>query len=227
VATGGLAADNTFRFSTKQIDPESGLYYFGYRDFGAGLGRWTSRDPIGENGGGNLYAAMLNRPVDVIDILGMAGATTHGIEKCLPGDDCAKLTSKIKRLVASLAERRSEMEPYSISGQSWENYVGHAIQVQQQFTMLINCFKLYEAHKPPCCGNAPFFNPFPLPGWKPEPYRPPVKEIETTERVTVDGTAVAAGVGAVVVVLVIKKAVGVLMLPTPAAPAGVALIVTP
>ena len=53
-------------------------------------------------------------------------------------------------------------------------YVGHAIQIRQQFTMLTKCQALYYAHNPPCCDGGksppPHYDPFPLPPWKPEPY---------------------------------------------------------
>ena len=39
---------NPFRFSTKYFDAETGLYYYGYRYYSPNLGRWISRDPIGE-----------------------------------------------------------------------------------------------------------------------------------------------------------------------------------
>jgi len=41
---------NPFRFSTKNLDSESGLYYYGYRQYSPEIGRWLSRDPIGEEG---------------------------------------------------------------------------------------------------------------------------------------------------------------------------------
>jgi len=47
-ATGPLAAENLFRFSTKYTDPETGLVYYGYRYCNPPTGRWLSRDPIGE-----------------------------------------------------------------------------------------------------------------------------------------------------------------------------------
>jgi len=46
-ATGPLAADNPFRFSTKCTDSETGLLYYGYRYYSPTLGRWLSRDPVG------------------------------------------------------------------------------------------------------------------------------------------------------------------------------------
>ena len=50
-ATGDKAADFNHRFSTKYQNNQTGLYYYGYRYYSAELGRWLSRDPIGEIGG--------------------------------------------------------------------------------------------------------------------------------------------------------------------------------
>jgi RHS repeat-associated protein len=48
VATGILAATNPYRFSTKYLDAESNLYYYGYRYYDPNTGRWLSRDPMGD-----------------------------------------------------------------------------------------------------------------------------------------------------------------------------------
>ncbi len=66
--------DNPFRFSTKWFDEETGLYYYGYRYYSTRLGRWISRDPIGERGGLNVYAFVENIPTQVIDPLGEVGS---------------------------------------------------------------------------------------------------------------------------------------------------------
>ena len=57
----------TFRFSTKYLDTETGLYYFGYRYYLPRLGRWINRDPISEEGGVNLYGYVGNGPIDGVD----------------------------------------------------------------------------------------------------------------------------------------------------------------
>ncbi len=43
------------RFSTKWQDDYTGLYDYGYRWYWPEIGRWMNRDPIGEEGGENLY----------------------------------------------------------------------------------------------------------------------------------------------------------------------------
>jgi len=53
---GPYADLNPFRFSTKWFDDETGLCYCGYRYYSPRLGRWISRDPIGEQGGLNLQS---------------------------------------------------------------------------------------------------------------------------------------------------------------------------
>ena len=98
VASGDHAADFAHRFSTKFLDAENGLYYYGYRYLSTELGRWVSRDPIedlgasivldicagqegicesvqeGESGSGNPYDCLGNAPLDLVDILGLRPA---------------------------------------------------------------------------------------------------------------------------------------------------------
>jgi RHS repeat-associated protein len=73
IATWGdeaLAEVNEYRFSTKALEG-TGLYYYGYRWYEAENGRWLGRDPIGERGGVNLYGFVRNRPVSIVDRLGL------------------------------------------------------------------------------------------------------------------------------------------------------------
>ena len=44
-----------WQFSSEYFDTETGLVYYNYRYYSPELGRWTKRDPIGEQGGLNLY----------------------------------------------------------------------------------------------------------------------------------------------------------------------------
>ena len=62
--------DNPFRFSTKYTDIQTGLIYFGQRYYNPTWGRFINRDPVGENGGINLYGFCRNDPVNGFDVLG-------------------------------------------------------------------------------------------------------------------------------------------------------------
>jgi RHS repeat-associated protein len=60
-----------FHFSTKFTDRESGLNYYGYRFYDSVDGRWSSRDPIVERGGLNLYGMVGNNAMNRWDLLGL------------------------------------------------------------------------------------------------------------------------------------------------------------
>lgn len=60
-----------FRYQSKWWDGEAGLSYFGYRHYSPRMGRWLSRDPLGEAGGFNLYAYCEGDPVNNWDYLGL------------------------------------------------------------------------------------------------------------------------------------------------------------
>ena len=78
-ATGTMAANNPFQFSTKFVDLESGFSYYGMRYYNPTTGRWISRDPIGEEGGLSLYGFVGNDPVDVVDSIGLSAALINPV----------------------------------------------------------------------------------------------------------------------------------------------------
>jgi RHS repeat-associated protein len=90
VASGAKANDFDYRFSTKPIDPTTGLYYYGYRWYDPLSGRWPSRDPIEESGGLNLYGFIANDGVGKLDLLGLAISTqteeSKKRQEDVPGD---------------------------------------------------------------------------------------------------------------------------------------------
>lgn len=59
-----------YRYTRKERDEESGLYYHGARYYAAWLGRWASADPIGLRDGLNLYSYGRENPVINIDLTG-------------------------------------------------------------------------------------------------------------------------------------------------------------
>jgi len=59
-----------FNFTGLYQHAKSGLDLATYRAYDPDLGRWLSRDPIGEIGGLNLYSYSLDDPVNLIDVNG-------------------------------------------------------------------------------------------------------------------------------------------------------------
>lgn len=62
-----------WRFSSKRVDPETGLVFFGRRYYAPELGRWITQDPMGFQAGPNLYAFVNNNPLTHIDLYGLIG----------------------------------------------------------------------------------------------------------------------------------------------------------
>jgi RHS repeat-associated protein len=67
----GDLTENQYTFTGRQLDPESGLYHFHFRQYDSEAGVWTTPDPIGVLGGVNLYGYVHNNPVNKIDFLGL------------------------------------------------------------------------------------------------------------------------------------------------------------
>ena len=61
-----------FGFTGHYFHAPSGFNLTLYRAYNPSSGRWLSRDPIGENGGINLYGYVYNSPVNYIDRLGLS-----------------------------------------------------------------------------------------------------------------------------------------------------------
>jgi RHS repeat-associated protein len=64
-----------YRYTGKERDGETGLYYHGARYYAAWLGRWVSCDPIGIAGGINVFVYTSNSPINRIDPNGMEDCT--------------------------------------------------------------------------------------------------------------------------------------------------------
>ncbi len=69
-----------FRFSTKCYNTLTGLYYYGFRYYSPRFARWINRDPIGEEGGINLYGMVGNDAVNWADDSGLIRIIVNGRE---------------------------------------------------------------------------------------------------------------------------------------------------
>ncbi len=67
---------NVTLYTGRELDPETGLYSYRNRYYSAELGRFVSRDRIGDEGGDvNLYCYVGNRPIGSVDPLGFDGCS--------------------------------------------------------------------------------------------------------------------------------------------------------
>jgi len=85
--SGDLEAD--FGFAGYYRHQTSGLYLTLYRAYDANVGRWLSRDPIGEDGGINLYGYVGNNPINGVDPFGLASdypGGHHAVPRQIWGD---------------------------------------------------------------------------------------------------------------------------------------------
>jgi RHS repeat-associated protein len=74
--TQGAQDAASFGFTGHLEHKELGLVFTLYRAYDPATGRWLSRDPIGEEGGINLYGYVLNDPINRFDPLGLAWEST-------------------------------------------------------------------------------------------------------------------------------------------------------
>ena len=88
----------THWFSTKPWCSVTSLSEYQYRKYSPVLGRWLSRDPIGEEGDLNRYGFVRQDPIDSIDLF--------GLEKCGPD-----VTSSFYRNLVEAQERFNAATP--------------------------------------------------------------------------------------------------------------------
>ena len=100
VSRGTSAAANSFRFSSEYAENDTATVYYNYRHYEPVMGRWLSRDPVGEEDGLNIYV-FIDNGLDV-DSLGLVkfDSTCDSIKSNCEGefkdiiDELAKIAAK-------------------------------------------------------------------------------------------------------------------------------------
>lgn len=107
-ASGANLSAKRYRYTGKERDEETGLYYHGARYYVPWLGRWSAADPVGNVDGPNLYVYARGNPLALSDPSGTqadeppgpqgVGLTLRGSELTLgplgqapPGNTCDEL----------------------------------------------------------------------------------------------------------------------------------------
>jgi RHS repeat-associated protein len=97
----GTGATADFGYAGMYLHSRSALNLTLFRQYSASMGRWLSRDPVGERFGSNLYAYVRNEPISLTDRLGLeatgscpadppCGGPASGVCDC--ADQCAGRT---------------------------------------------------------------------------------------------------------------------------------------
>ena len=81
-ASGAEVSAKRYRYTSKEKDEETGLYYHGARYYAPWLGRWTAADPAGLVDGLNLYRYSRDNPINFSD---PGGTESSNFERLLGG----------------------------------------------------------------------------------------------------------------------------------------------
>src|SRR5690606_16631575 len=89
--------NNPYKFNGKEMDRETGMYYYGARYYDPRISIFVSVDPLAEefpNYGGYVYT--MNNPINLIDPTGMAPEDTDPPEGKKPKNDRGDKVFNIK-----------------------------------------------------------------------------------------------------------------------------------
>lgn len=104
---------NPWRFSSKRVDEETQLVYFGRRYYDPCLGKWLTHDPLGLKSGPNLYAYVLNNPLTHFDLYGLLDEEENSGERSWyrrAYDSISEVLSEMKReSVKAVEDKRDEI----------------------------------------------------------------------------------------------------------------------
>jgi len=111
------SATNWFRYTARQFDSDTALYYYRARYYDPTIGRFISEDPIGFKGGMNFYGYAGNNPVNKADPTGL----------CPVGK---KMTPEQCQAAQTLLNREAQ---YGTTVAAWQSAIGFGDGAVQPF----------------------------------------------------------------------------------------------
>jgi RHS repeat-associated protein len=119
-STGSLV--NPFRYTARESDTETGLYYYRARYYDPNAGRFLSEDPIRYSGGVDFYAYAGNNPTNRTDPDGM-GDTPRG---------CAEALAELAKAQAIAAARLAQYIAHGANDPGHAKALGQALSRLQK-----------------------------------------------------------------------------------------------
>ena len=156
-ATGPAAEANSLRFSTQFTDDVTLRVKYLYRDYDAGVGRWPNRDPLGEEGGVNLYGFVANTPVNAIDPFGLVILGFYGADISYRWPNAGN--QKLEEISTTLEQYDTVLRPRRIHGMppTWPKRLYQSRDDATAFNDLLNYLDTNKDgfYNPPCDDKEP------------------------------------------------------------------------
>jgi len=130
--------DNPFRFPGQYYDPETGLHYNYFRYYNPQNGRYITPDPIGLEGGINLFTYVGNNPVNRIDPTGHGAIAVGACVVLTIGDavytgySLNKLQKEIEKLREEKQKLSKACESKNLSAKELENLLDQINEIDKQ-----------------------------------------------------------------------------------------------
>ena len=138
-----------------EFQDDSQLYNYGYRYYHTNLGRWISRDPIGEEGGLNLYGFVSNSPICLFDVVGLSHLSAVTVDR--KKSECSKNVSGQDAIliywqVTGAKSNGVIVQTISQIGTVTECKSGKTYTINRRYTEYFRAGAndLWEVIKPPC-----------------------------------------------------------------------------
>ncbi|NEQ66043.1 MAG: hypothetical protein F6K21_11180, partial [Symploca sp. SIO2D2] len=125
-----------YRYSGKERDASTGLYYYGARYYAPWLGRWMSCDPAGTVDGLNLYAFVGGNPITMKDSGGMGKKSAEDSSDSEQPKK-ARLETASNKTLANTATSSSSSAPRESSSRDMPD----KNKIENQFHIMIDLYK--------------------------------------------------------------------------------------